>query len=86
MAEAVRKIRKPSIAAQRLKAPALNEGDTVDYGLTVEVKHPRKGSFWPKMAATSTVRPGETGDAAMDRVMEFVARHLDQQIIDILGN
>lgn len=85
-----RKIRRPSAAGMAMKTraisntDALNVGDAVDYGLTIEVKHPRKGSYWPKMGASTTVRPGETAEQALSRLQVFVVEQIDAQVHDIL--
>ena len=89
----VRKVRRPgtSAAGMSIKSTAvlgtdpLDPGDRIEYALTVEIKHPRKGSFWPKMGAASHVRPGETGEQALGRLVAFVTAQLDEQVLDILG-
>lgn len=63
----------------------LNEGDVVEYGATVEIKHGRKGSFWPKVTVMTTVRPGETGEDAFGRAASFVHQALDVQVSEFLA-
>lgn len=60
-------------------------GDLVEYGATVHVKHGRKGEFWPRVALTTSVREGETGEDAFSRATRFVHDGLDQQVIEFLG-
>lgn len=79
---------RPKITPERkpvVKPPPalLDEGDTVEYGLTTQFKHPRKGDYWIKMGATSTVRPGETEEEAMDRLVQFVVGGIDDQIAEL---
>jgi len=81
------KVRRPS-AARPVRPPRpvpLSEGDTIEYGMTVEVKHPRKGSYWPKFGASTTVREGETPEDAAARLKEFVHQQIDAQVIEILS-
>ena len=59
--------------------PALDEGDWIEYGNTVEVKT-RNVTAWPKVAVGSKVRPGETPEEAMARIVEFVSGQLSQQV------
>jgi hypothetical protein len=70
-----------SAAAQSLPKPPdpLGEGDHIEYGNTMEVKT-RSGSFWPKIAVSSKVRPGETGEEALERLVDFVNTNLAEQV------
>lgn len=62
----------------------LDEGDTIEIGITVEVKHPRKGSIWVKSGASGTIRPGETPDDARDRIKDFVTQTADETVREYL--
>ena len=73
MAEKVKP--KARSAASRVIAQPLDEGDWVEYGNTVEIKT-HKGSYWPKMSAGSKVRPGETAQDALERIVDFVNSNL----------
>lgn len=82
-----RRVVKRSAAARSIPAPPplLDEGDPIEYGLTVEYKHPRKGSYWPKMATTVRIRPGETPEEAKARAVQFVTQGIDEQIAEIMS-
>lgn len=73
-------VRRPSAARQAVQKRSLDEGDWVEYGLTIEFKNSKNASFWPKASAGSTVREGETADEAMGRVVEFVTDLLNEQV------
>lgn len=58
----------------------LDVGDTVEFHETVYI-NPEKGvEVWIKTGAASTVRKGETGSSAMDRVSKFVERKIGKQV------
>lgn len=63
----------------------LDEGDTIEFGMTVEYKHPRKGAFWPKFSVSGKVRPGETPEQAKERLVAFVLEGIQEQISEIQG-
>lgn len=73
------KVRRPSAAAP-IKIERLSEGDHIEMALTVEYKHPKHGSFWPKFGASTTIREGETEEEARDRLREVVLEEINQQI------
>lgn len=63
--------------ARGLDPLALSTGDSVEYGLTMEVKQGGR-AYWPKVGVHSTVRAGETGEQAMDRIVTFATKTLDE--------
>lgn len=88
-------IQKPRRVARRLTpaeyrkarmAAALSPGDHVEYGLTAEVKHPRKGSWWVKAGITTSVRDGEDGVAAKERAKEYVHMFIEEGVEEILAD
>lgn len=81
--KAARKV-SPSQRRRDKIAAALSPGDQVEYGLTAEVKHPRKGSWWIKVGATTTVREGEDGLMAKARATEFVHLTIEDQVSEVL--
>lgn len=91
--EPSKKVRPRALAAAEAKRRerqekldnALDEGDPVSWGSTIEVKH-KGASIWVKMEAGSKVRPGETGTEAAARVTEFVVEHLDTQRDEIVSS
>lgn len=85
-------VRKPVRAVKTATKPAvkvakppklLDEGDTVEYSMTVQFKHARKGDYWIKMGASTAVRPGETEEDAKDRVVAFVVDGIEDQITEL---
>lgn len=50
----------------------LSPGDTIEYGMTIEKRNNRQGSYWLKFGATSTIRDGESTEAATERVVGYV--------------
>lgn len=84
-------VRKPKVRKRVAPPPQsesrdlLNEGDLVEYGATVEIKHGRKGSFWPKVTVTTVVQTGETGEDAFGRAAAFVHQALDVQVAEFLA-
>lgn len=54
----------------------LDEGDTIEFGDTVEIRNRSGNNHWPKVTCTSRIRPGETAQDAMDRIAGFVADNL----------
>lgn len=79
----VRKVVKRSAAAA--VPAALDEGNTIEFSATVEVKHPRKGNYWPKFGSSTQIRPGETPRQAADRLKGFVHAELDAQVLEWLA-
>ena len=74
---------KPKIrsAAERMPKPPppLDEGDWIEYGNTVEVKT-RNVTAWPKIACGTKIRPGESPEDALSRIVEFVSANLSEQV------
>lgn len=50
----------------------LNVGDAIVYGVTHEVELPDRTKIWPKLNASTTIRPSETAEQATDRLVGFV--------------
>lgn len=74
--ERKRVVKKPSAASKMVTIPEpLDDGDTIEYGNTGEIRS-HSGNFWPKVTATTKVRPGETSQDALDRIAEFVNDNL----------
>jgi hypothetical protein len=62
----------------------MDVGDSVEVGITVEVKHPRKGSIWVKAGATGHIRPGESPKDAAGRIRAYVASVADETVKEYL--
>lgn len=62
---------KKKAVSPRAKQEPLSEGDHFEYGLTTSFKVDG-ADIWIKASASSTIRRGETADAAVFRVVEFV--------------
>lgn len=71
---------KPKAGAALPAPEPLDEGDLIEFGMTVEYKHPRKGSYWPKFGSHTRIRPGETAEEAKDRLVAFVMDEINAQI------
>ena len=78
--------RRRRLAAEEVKPPVKRErrirgevfpGDTVEYGLTVEIKS-RTSSVWFKAGTSSTVQEDETGAEAWLRVRAFVDKRIEE--------
>jgi hypothetical protein len=69
---------------RKAEAPSLYEGDTIEFGITGEIKHPKHGNFWAKTGGTTTIRPGETAEQAKQRLAAFCISFLDQTVQDII--
>lgn len=68
-----------AVVKKRTHSPEpLDEGDWIEYGNTAEVKT-RSGGFWPKISVGGRIRPGETADEALERMVEFVTTNLAEQ-------
>lgn len=62
------------------RKPDLDVGDRVEFSETVQIE-PEKGvDVWLKMGGTTTVRAGETGSKAMDRLSGFLERKMEVKI------
>ena len=62
------------------RKPDLDTGDRVEFSETVQIE-PEKGvDVWLKMGGSTTVRPGETGSKALDRLSGFVERKMESKI------
>lgn len=70
--------------AQPSRKPMLLPGDTIEYGLTAEVRSPRKGTWWIKAGGTTTIQDGETDERARLRLRAFVHETLEQATDDVL--
>lgn len=79
------KVRKRSAAAGVVgKVPELLDvGDTIEHSITVEYRHPRKGNYWVKCGATTTIRDGETPNDAKARLDDFVGLHIWERIEEV---
>lgn len=64
---------------------ALVPGDSIEYALTVAIKHPTKGEWWAKVGASSVIRDGETATGAQRRIRRFVHEMLDESANEILS-
>lgn len=62
---------------------ALAPQDTIEYGLTVEVSLDKGRKAWIKFGTTSSVRDGETTEAARSRVTEYVNDEIDRRLDDL---
>lgn len=61
---------------------ALNEGDTITYGVSALVRHDGQEA-WVKMDATVKVQPGEDPEDARYRVSDFVNTQLGDAIEEV---
>ena len=62
------------------RKPDLDVGDRVEFSETVQIE-PEKGvDVWLKMGGSTTVRSGETGSKALDRLSGFVERKMESKI------
>lgn len=62
----------------------LDVGDKIEYGLSLEYRS-KTGNMWPKIAVTSSVREGETGDTAYYRIVDFVTEKMEEQLLELAG-
>lgn len=77
--EAERPMRKQALVPEE---ESLAAGDTIEYGLTVEVST-GAGKAWVKFGTTSAVREGETTRLARKRITDFVNSEIDDRIEDL---
>lgn len=74
-------------AAQPKRQVAVSDplaaGDTIDYGLTVEVSAGPGQKAWVKFGTTSSVREGETTQQARSRVTDYVNQEIDRRIEEL---
>lgn len=77
----------------RIRAPRpekipdlMHEGDLIEFSLTAEVRHPKRGSYWIKGGGTTQVRPGETANAARERLHSFVKESVDETVLEVLSD
>lgn len=61
----------------------LAPGDTIEYGLTVEVSPSPGQKAWVKFGTTSSVREGETTHQARARVTDYVNAEIDRRIEEL---
>lgn len=61
----------------------LQVGDTIEYGITMEVSPQRGSKAWIKMGATSSVREGESTEQARQRVCGWVETKLDARLDEL---
>ncbi len=80
----VKKRASPAVAKKRKMDDALSPGDQVEYGLTAELKHPRKGNWWVKAGGTTTIRQGETATDASNRLSTFFHNTIEEAANDLL--
>lgn len=59
-------------------------GETIEYGLTAEVKH-RGASWWAKCGAVVTIQEGESEASARKRLKEAVETYLEDAVNDIVN-
>lgn len=80
-----RRIARSNATPKERRAPEpLAAGDTIEYGVTIEVSGGAgRGSAWPRVGVTSSVRPGETTAQAKRRVKTFVDTMLAQAIEEL---
>ena len=86
----VRVVRRPTIPVQ-VQAPVptpaadspLSPGDHVEFSTTFEAKVPKGGSFWVKVGAATSVRPGESADEAFERIADFAVDKAQTAIRDL---
>jgi broad specificity phosphatase PhoE len=84
VAEPVRKVRRKTAAAPP-KRQLLNEGDLIEFSVTVEVTNTRNQKFWFKGGGTTQVQPGETGEEARDRLEQFVTEGVDANVLAVVN-
>lgn len=82
------KLKLPEPEAKKRDVPmvqneALHPEDTIEYGLTVEVSLERGRKAWVKFGTTSSVRDGETTEAARARITEYVNEEIDRRLDDL---
>ncbi len=58
-------------------------GDTIEYGITMEVSPKRGQKAWIKFGTTSSVREGESTEQARSRVCTYVEKALDQRLDEL---
>lgn len=70
----------------RKRPPKLSSGDPIEFSISQEVPGDQRGtSTWIKAGATTTIRPGETADAAAERLADFVMAMLEHRISELLA-
>jgi hypothetical protein len=68
-------------------APApvrLHPGDTIEYGITHEVRLTDGTSFWMKMSSTTTVQPGELAGEAANRLVGFIHDETERRVVEAI--
>jgi hypothetical protein len=60
----------------------LNSGDTIEYGLTAEVKH-RGSSWWVKVGSTTTIQDDESELQAKKRLRISVHEMLEEAVAEV---
>lgn len=68
-----------------MRTPTLDEGDTVEQSLTVEV-NANGNKYWIKTGATGKVRSGETASSTSKRLLNFVTQRTIKAIREIQQN
>lgn len=66
-----------------VKNEPLASGDTIEYGLTVEVSAGPGQKAWVRFGVTSAIREGEATDAAQLRITEYVNDGIDKRIEEL---
>lgn len=75
---------KPAVKRQpSVQNEPLAPGDTIEYGLTVEVSAGPGQKAWVRFGVTSAVREGETTDRAQMRVSDYVNHQIDRRLEDL---
>lgn len=64
----------------KVKPEGLSPGDTVEYGLTFQLNVERGLSVWLKSGVSTSVREGESTEAAWKRAKDFVDERMDALI------
>lgn len=80
-----RKLKAPTPRRTTQTSESLEPGDTVEYGITMEVSPAPGKKMWIRMGTTSSVREGETTAKARLRVCEWVETSLDARIQELSG-
>ena len=73
-----------TVTVIRSRIVQLSPGDSIEYSLTAEIKHYKKGNWWVKVGGTTVIRDGETTDKAKARLRNFVHDTLEEASTDIL--
>jgi hypothetical protein len=66
--------------------PSLYPGDSIEYGITHEVRLPDGTSMWMKMSSTTKVQPDEPGAGAASRLVDFIHTQTEQRVIEAVNS